>query len=68
MFSEDEKECIFHSLYDMPDVILKQAAKSVLQSRGKKWSVALINAKHGRQVLPRGNPGPFLPPKMKEKQ
>jgi len=68
MVSEDEKECIFHSLYDMLDVILKQVAKSVLQSRGKKWSVVLINAKHSRQVLPQGNPILFLPSKIKEKQ
>ena len=36
MYSEDEKECIFHSLYDTPNVMLKQVAKSICKAGGKK--------------------------------
>lgn len=40
-----KKEHIFHSLYDIPSGIVEQIATSVLQSRGRKSSIVLINAK-----------------------
>lgn len=39
------KRTHFHNLYDIPSGIVKQIATSVLQSRGRKSSIVLINAK-----------------------